>query len=141
MKSLFVTLHFALLSFLGFSQGNQTWSLYQSTNGIEIYTLEVDCRTDQAPAQKAYLVKVVNTNAYNCTVEWDLSVWYNNEKLTDHVKPGENHYTVDLKANESQQGTCDVPYGALYIFKDFITYVSPTKLTSFELENVRVTKI
>ena len=47
--------------------------------------------------------------------------------------------SVKLSGNQTIEGNCETPYGPLYIFKDFITYVSPTKLTRFELENLTVT--
>jgi len=127
---------------MAFSQDEtQTWKLYKSIDGVEIYTMESDCRTDNAPAQKGIIIKVVNTTGDKLKVEWDLSVWYNNEKQVRNVKDGENHYSVQLDPNQITQGSCEVPYGALYIFKDFITYVSPTKLTDFSLDNIRITKI
>lgn len=123
-----------------FAQQENTWNLYSSVNGVSIYFQEVNCSTDQAPAQVAYILKVVNTTASACRISWDLAVWYNNEKLVHDVADGENHMTVEVGPNREVQGTCETPYGALYIFKDFITYVSPTKLTRFELENIQVAK-
>jgi len=137
---LITTIIFSCLT--GFSQANdKDWILYQSVEGVEIYTLEVDCRSESVPAQKAIIVKIVNNNEYSVKVDWDLSVWYNNEKLTNNVKPGENHYSINFNSKQTIEGNCDEPTGAFYIFKDFITYVSPTKLTRFELENIRITKI
>jgi len=142
MKSILL-INALIFSFLtSFSQEqDKGWTLYQSIEGVEIYTQEVDCRSENVPAQKAIIVKVVNNNEYGVKVDWDLSVWYNNEKLTQNVKAGENHYSIDFNGKQTIQGNCDEPTGAFYIFKDFITYVSPTKLTRFELENVSITKI
>ncbi len=120
-----------------FSQ-NSEWTVYKTVNGIDVLYKQVDCITDQAPSQVAYLIKLDNKTANEVVVSWDLSVWYNNEKLSHDVADGENHYSVKLSANQSQEGNCETPYGPLYIFKDFITYVSPTKLTRFELENLTV---
>ncbi len=142
MKNFLVLTAIIFSHLTGFAQLNdKNWILYQSIDGIEIYTQEIDCQSENVPAQKAIIVKVVNTTQSAVKVEWDLTVWYNNEKLVQNVKQGENHYTVDLSSNQTKQGNCDEPNGALYIFKDFITYVSPTKLTRFELENIRITKI
>lgn len=119
-------------------QSEENWTLYTSSNGVDVHYLEVDCTTDQAPAQTAYLIRITNRNSQDVTVEWDLAVWYNYEKLTHDVADGENHQTISLSENQIVMGDCNTPYGALYIFKDFITYVSPTKLTRFELENFTV---
>jgi len=139
-----LTLSFLLCSFLVLSaaaQQTNSWSLYKATNGIEIYYQQVNCTTNNAPSQVAYILKVVNTTTIASRVSWDLKIWYNNEEVVHNVTEGENHMTVEVDANREVVGTCETPYGALYIFKDFITYVSPTKLTRFELENIQVTKI
>lgn len=141
MKTLLLTLTIAFSALAGYAQEDAGWQLYKSLDGVEIYTMEADCYPENIPAQKGVLVKVVNKNDYDCRIEWDLTVWYNYEKQENHIKEGENHYTTEVIAQREVQGTCDTPYGALYIFRDFITYVSPTKLTRFELENIRVTKI
>jgi len=117
---------------------NSEWTIYKSLNGVDVLYKQVDCVTDQAPSQIAYIVKLENKTNNEVVVSWDLSVWYNNEKLSHDVADGENHYSVKVSANQSIEGNCDTPYGPLYIFKDFITYVSPTKLTRFELENLAV---
>lgn len=117
---------------------NSEWTIYKSLNGVDVLYKQVDCVTDQAPSQIAYIVKLENKTNNEVVVSWDLSVWYNNEKLSHDVADGENHYSVKVSANQSIEGNCDTPYGPLYIFKDFITYVSPTKLTRFELENLTV---
>lgn len=114
------------------------WTIYKSLNGVDVLYKQVDCVTDQAPSQIAYIVKLENKTNNEVVVSWDLSVWYNNEKLSHDVADGENHYSVKVSSNQSIQGNCETPYGPLYIFKDFITYVSPTKLTRFELENLTV---
>jgi hypothetical protein len=141
MRNILILTTLIFAQMVAFTQVDEkSWILYKSIEGVEIYTQEIDCRTNNAPAQKAIIVKVVNRNNQTVKVEWDLSVWYNYEKLVQNVKAGENHYSTDLTANQSVEGNCDAPYGAFYIFKDFITYVSPTKLTQFELENIRITK-
>jgi hypothetical protein len=117
---------------------NSEWTIYKSLNGVDVLYKQVDCVTDQAPSQIAYIVKLENKTNNEVVVSWDLSVWYNNEKLSHDVADGENHYSVKVSANQSIQGNCETPSGPLYIFKDFITYVSPTKLTRFELENLTV---
>jgi len=142
MKAIFVSITITFSQLVCFSQiDDNKWVLYKSIDGIEIYTQEINCFSNEAPAQKAIIIKVVNLNRDNCRIEWDLSVWYNSEKLVSNIKDGENHHSIDLNGNQSVLGSCDVPYGPLYIFKDFITYVSPTKLTNFELENILITKI
>lgn len=135
---LYILALFIVLANSAISQ-NSEWTTYKSINGINVLYKQVDCVTDQAPSQIAYLIKLENKTSNEVVVSWDLSVWYNNEKLTHDVADGENHYSVKLSGNQTIEGNCETPYGPLYIFKDFITYVSPTKLTRFELENLTVT--
>jgi len=142
MKAMFISIALIFSQLISFSQvDDNNWVLYRSIDGIEIHTQEINCFSNEAPAQKAIIIKVVNHNKDNYRIEWDLSVWYNNEKSVSNIKDGENHHSIDLAGNQTIQGSCDAPYGPFYIFKDFITYVSPTKLTSYELENIRITKI
>ena len=140
MKSLFSLVLFFLPFISLFAQSEATWTLYQTVNGVEIYTQEVDCYAENIPSQKAYLIKIVNTNSYECSIEWDLAVWYNDVLQSENVKDGENHYTTVVKANSDLVGNCETPYGALYVYKDFILYDAPSKLTRFELENIKTNK-
>lgn len=141
MRSILTLLFIITTTTSVFSQEQKEWTLYSSVNGVDIYFQETNCTTDAAPAQVAYIIKLVNTSQSNVRISWNLAVWYNNEKLTANVSEGENHYELDLTANQTLIGDCNTPFGALYIFKDFITYVSPTKLTRFELENITVANI
>lgn len=136
-KLLFFLLSISMTT-LSWSQ-NTDWELYQTINGVNIYTQSVDCNAKNIPDQKAVLIKVENTNGQSCRVEWDEIIWYNGVQHTQNVASGENHAVVNLTKNEIQEGECDVPRGALYIFSDFITYDSDTKLTKFELQNIKVT--
>lgn len=140
MKALFFLTVVFLPAFGLFAQNEPTWNLYQAVNGIEVYTQEVDCYAENIPSQKAILIKIVNTNSIDFIVDWDLKVWYGGELQTDNVKDGENHHSTVIKANSEVAGTCDVPHGALYIYKDFILYTAPTKLTQFELDNINAIK-
>ena len=134
------TILIATLCFItvAFSQETNDWSVYAKINGVEVSYMQVDCSAKDIPSQVAYIIKITNSSNTAVTVSWDLVVWYNNEKQEHNVKEGENHHEISLSAGESIQGDCEQPFGALYVFKDFITYVSPTKLTRFELENLKV---
>jgi hypothetical protein len=141
MKTILLSISLALFQAIAFTQEQSKWTLYKTVEGVEIYTMEADCYPADIPSQKGILVKVVNTNSYRCSVVWDLAVWYNNEKQETGVRDGENRFTTTLDVNQEVQGSCDSPSGAFYIFKDFIVYDSPTKLTRFELENITIARI
>jgi len=117
------------------------WKLYSVVDGIEIYTIESDCYATNIPDQKAVIIKVVNTTNNDLTVEWDKAIWYNDQLATENTADEENHYLVKVKKNSSKEGSCEIPRGPFYIYKDFITYKTETKLTKFELQNIKVTRI
>jgi hypothetical protein len=136
MKNILSLAFFLTISSLGLSQTND-WQLYSSVDGVDIFTKLTDCDAKNIPSQKAYLLKVVNKTEKEVLVEWDKAIWYNDDLLTTS-SDGENHYSVLVKENSNNEGTCDQPHGPYYIFKDFILYQSETKLTKFELQNIKV---
>jgi len=140
MRQLFFFLLSISVSTYSWSQ-NSEWTLYQNVDGVNIYTKNVDCNAKNIPDQKAVLIKVENTLNQECTIEWDEVIWYNGVQHTLNLSDGENHSVVELGKKEAQTGDCETPRGALYIFSDFITYDSDTKLTKFELQNIKVTRL
>jgi hypothetical protein len=139
MKRYIFPLFAFLFTISSFGQ-DANWKLYSSIDGIEIYTTDSDCYAANIPDQKAIIIKVVNTTNDDLTVEWDKYIWYNDKLVTDNVSDNENHFTIDVKKNSSQEGSCDIPRGPFYIYKDFITYKTDTKLSKFELQNITVTR-
>jgi hypothetical protein len=139
MKKYFVLALSIAISTLTFSQA-ENWSLYQSVEGIDIYTQEVECLENKLPDQTAYILKVVNKTNKNLTIEWDLAIWYNGKLVTGSVPSEENHQTVVLEKNEIRIGDCETPRGALYIIKGFKAASSTTKLTKFEFQNIQISK-
>lgn len=128
------------LTSLSWSQSTE-WVLYENIDGVNVFTKEVDCYAKNIPDQKAVLIKVENTTNDACTIEWDEVIWYNGIQHTKNLTDGENHATVELEKKQTKSGDCEVPRGALYIFSDFITYDSDTKLSKFELQNIKVTRL
>ncbi len=141
MKSIFSAILLLLLTVSASAQTDGKWELFNSTDGVEIYSQEVSCYATNIPDQIAVLFKVVNTTGQRIKIEWDLALWYNGVEHQENLADGENHYTIELDANEIKIGDCEIPFGALYIYKDFITYDTNTKLTKFELQNITVTQI
>ncbi|MBD3637482.1 MAG: hypothetical protein HUJ25_09030 [Crocinitomicaceae bacterium] len=137
MKRTLVFLCAFLLSLSTLGQETE-WQLYASVDGVDIYTKETDCNARNIPAQKAIIIKIVNTTDENLIVEWDRAIWYNGELVTENISDDENHIIVEIDKNSTQEGTCEVPRGALYLYKDFITYDTDTKLTNFELQNLTI---
>lgn len=103
--------------------------------------MEIDCYASNIPDQKAIIIKIENTTDESLQLEWDRAIWYNDKLVTDNVKDGENHMIVRVNGNSSVEGSCDTPRGPLYLYKDFITYQTDTKLTKFELQNIQVVRL
>ncbi|UKN01758.1 hypothetical protein K6119_18700 [Paracrocinitomix mangrovi] len=140
MKSLLGLTLLLTLSFASLAQESK-WEKYTTIDGVEIYTMESDCYAKNIPAQKAILIKVVNTTNQKLKIEWDRAIWYNDKLVTENSTDGENHMVIEIDKNSSQEGSCDVPRGALYLYKDFITYETETKLSKFELQNIKVSRL
>lgn len=120
---------------------NFQWTSLHSIDGVEIFQKELECRVQNIPNQIAHLLKVINNSNSTVRVEWDLAIWYNDELVSHNLSDGENHYSVELAPGESVEGTCEVPSGPLYIYKDFIDLKTSTKLTRFELQNLKITQL
>ena len=128
-----------LVSLNGFSQ-TTNWELYKNVDGVNIYTKLVECDEPSIPGQKAYILKVENTTTQDLQIEWDASYWFNDVQVMSGVAEGENHFVLNVKNMNSIEGECATPRGALYFFVDFTVFDSETKLTNFELENIKVTR-
>lgn len=140
MKTLTLLTSLIATYLVGFSQ-NEGWKLYTSQNGVNIYTKELDCYAKNIPDQKAIIIKVENTNDESLQLEWDRAIWYNEKLITDNISNGEEHMKVRVDGNSTIEGSCDKPNGPLYLYKDFITYQTDTKLTKFELQNIQVVRL
>lgn len=120
--------------------GQQTeWQKYKSVDGIDIFYQETECNAEGVPPQIAIILKFVNTTNKSITIEWDLQVWYNGVQQKEHIADDEDHFSLTIQPNQSIQGNCETPFGALYIYKDFTIYKAKQKLTRFELSNIKVT--
>ncbi|MEX1002005.1 MAG: hypothetical protein WDZ35_07810 [Crocinitomicaceae bacterium] len=140
MKNYLILICVFFFSTLAVAQDTE-WELYATVDGVEIYTRSVDCYAKNIPDQKAVIIKVVNTTGEQLNIEWDEAIWYNGEPVKENATDDENHYTISLPPNKSVEGECETPRGALYIYKDFITYETDVKLTKFELQNIKVSRL
>ena len=140
MKTLTLISSLFLTAFLGYSQ-TEDWKFYTTQNGVNIYTKEIDCYAKNIPDQKAIIIKVENTTNKPLQLEWDRAIWYNDKLITDNISNGEEHMTIEIEGNSSIEGSCEKPNGPLYLYKDFITYQTDTKLTKFELQNIQVVRL
>lgn len=131
---LFLTLAITSISM---AQSND-WQLYKAIDGVEIYSKLEDCVDNQLPEQRAVILKVVNTNSTDVTVDWDLMIWYSGKLITTVPQNPEYHFSFIVPKNSSVEGNCDMPRGAFYIMKEWISLTNTRKLSRFELDNIQV---
>jgi len=139
MKSFFILLILSISS-ISLSQNEGEWQLFKSVSGVDFYQKETDCTPDNIPSQKGVLIKIINTNEVSASISWELDVWYNDVQHKANIRDGENEYHFTLDSNEKVEGSCNVPNGALYIFKEFIVFKDDTKMTKFEFRNIKIQK-
>ena len=114
------------------------WELYKTIDGVEIYTKLEDCLDNKLPDQRAVIIKVVNTQSSDVTVDWDLMIWYSGKLITTDPQSPENHFSFSVSKNSTVEGSCDTPRGPFYIMKEWISLSNNRKLSRFELDNVQV---
>lgn len=139
MKRFLVLFLSIAISSVSLAQSND-WELYKTIDGVEIYTKLEDCLDNKLPDQRAVIIKVVNTQSKEITVDWDLMIWYNGKLITTQPQSPENHFTFTVPSNSSVQGECDTPSGPFYIMKEWISLTNNRKLSRFELDNVQITR-
>jgi hypothetical protein len=124
----------------GFSSAQAEWSLFQSSNGVEIYTKEVVC----SPASNDVLAemiifKVINKTGNAKNVSWQYDLYYNQQCKTC----GKDEYQInfDLNGYQTIEGICHSKQGLpnLYIHKRFVNKITNTEeLTGFNLSELTI---
>lgn len=137
MKYFILPLLLCLLSATGFSQSN--WSLYKSIDGVNIFTKEADCFPSDNMNQSVTLIKIVNTNQYNITVEWDLELWYDGVENQSNGSE-ELHQKIEVKSNGIISGNCELSNKQLYIYKKFLDFENAKTTTKYILANLMISK-
>ena len=137
MKRFLVLFLAVAITSISMAQSND-WQLYKTVEGVEIYTKLEECLDNKLPDQRAVIIKVVNTQSADVTVDWDLMIWYSGKLITTEPQSPENHFSFTVTKNSSVEGSCDNPRGAFYIMKEWISLSNSRKLSRFELDNIQV---
>ncbi|GAB4279450.1 MAG: hypothetical protein Kow0068_03450 [Marinilabiliales bacterium] len=112
------------------------WTLYNETNGVQIFTKPHECHDYINDIHKQYmLLKIVNTNNENVTVSFDKNLYYNN--VYTPGENGENNVILEISPMSSIEGDCD-SMQELKIFDSYMEFEPKSKLTKFELTNINV---
>lgn len=130
-----------IISLQGLSQTKDSWTLFNTIDGVEFYHKETSCTPKGIPSQVGLLIKIINTNNYRIESSWNLRIWYDGIEQTTNIRDEENHITIEIDKKASLTGTCDTPTGNLYIFKKFIIYTEGAEMSNFSFDEVTVKKI
>ncbi|MFO8053920.1 MAG: hypothetical protein R6U19_01990 [Bacteroidales bacterium] len=123
------------------------WTLYQEKEGVEIYQKSTNCHDPSEGYHRRHiLLKFVNTTNQDLEVSWFIETWYNGNCSTCHEpEDPEFFHSIDLKANETKEGSCDVHKGqTLKIYETSITEDGEkaqediAELTDYDLHKLRV---
>jgi hypothetical protein len=142
MKPVKQTISFLMLVFFAsvFSFAQAEWTLFQSSNGVEIYTKEVVC----SPAgndvlAEMIIIKVINKTGNAKNISWQYDLYYNHQCKTC----GNDEYQINFELNGYQtiEGICRTLQGIpnLYIHKKFISKIINTEeLNDFNLSEITI---
>ena len=143
--SIYSKLLFPFLLFLalnGFTQtANNTWKLYKSVDGIEIYTANKECHDFANGIHYDYIVlKFVNKTSVSKKITWSENLYYNGKCYGCDGNSDKPLFVVELDPNESKEGGCEKDDGDTFrIFNRFLNYTDKPTLTKFELMKLIVT--
>ncbi len=128
------------LSFLGLylrsqndiKQVKQEWQLLQSTQGVNFYIQEVECRDIQENFfQNSVLLKIENTLNNKVDIEWITKAFYDGKCADcDLIQK------LSIDKNKSIEGNCDIfsEHNNLRIFRSFLNRENQITLDHVKVE-------
>ena len=138
MKSLKFILALVIVISLGSFKQSNDWTLYKTEKGVQFFYKTTDC--DDAKNglyQNFVILKVVNTTNFDVNVSFKKEVWYNNECRTCNDDSKELITKLTLSPNSEKTGDCK---GELSIFSEFKDKPDVSKLSKFELVDIKVNR-
>jgi hypothetical protein len=114
------------------------WVLYQENNGVEQYYKFQECHLpNEGYHRENVLIKLVNKTPVVKEVSWDNVMWYGENCINCDANSPEEHRSVILQPNETQEAKCEVlgPM-TLKLFSKFLNYdMDEWFLIHFEFRN------
>ena len=142
MYYLLKTCSFAVLSLFlfGFKSSDSKWSEYLQNDQIKIEVKEEACDDVKNGINNSYFfIRISNKTNTDLHVSFTKELWYN--EVCTNCEGGDEFKTVlNLKANETLEGTCDSKTKNLKIFKS-MQNGSKRVLTKFEFKNLAITEL
>ena len=132
-----------ILFFLSTSILGQEKTKFIQKDGVFVSSTTSNCSMSMGYDTQRKILKFENTNNHPVILTWDLHLWFDGTCKTCNDPNGEYSFTLQLDANETISGSCDLnAESKLQFFSKFIdedTDIS-TVLTKFELHNFSVVK-
>ena len=116
------------------------WQLDREVDGIQIYAKRVECHDHMNGIFKEFvMLKFVNTTSQNLRLNWEMELWYDGKCLTCGLASQEYHYSLDLEAGSSLEGSCDKQSPReVKLHLRLLNYAHVPKLTQYNLANLQV---
>lgn len=108
---------------------------YFSNNDVTVTSKVEECHYPENGIHSEYqFITITNKTANEVTVDYNLDLWYNNEKRTPDV----THYSFTIPANSSVSGSCADRKAGLSVYSKILDLPAKTGLTKFELNELKV---
>ncbi len=118
---------------LGFTVSAQ--ENYFSNDQVTITSNTVECHYPENGIHSEYVfLKLTNNTNEEIAVNYDLDLWYNNQKISPDV----TNYTITVPANSSTEGTCESRKSGLSVYSKILDLPAKSGLTKFELNNLKI---
>lgn len=121
------------------------WVEYAKIDGVVIEYRFEGCNSSEEMGYhntNTVFFRLVNRNAKSVTVSWTTKLFFNGEcSNCEKLERSEYQHSVELGSKETIEGNCDSRNSDISIPANFIIKypgMSDTKLTNFELINLRV---
>lgn len=138
MKSLKFILGLVIILSLGSFKQSSDWTLYKTEKGVQFFYKVTDCDDEKNGLYQNFVIlKVVNTTNFDVKVSFKKEVWYNNECRTCDDYGNEFTTNLSLLSNSEKVGNCK---GELSIFSEFKDKPDVSKLSKFELVDIKVNR-
>lgn len=146
MTTIYKILFLAISSLVVFNFKAQSndWELYRSVDGVELFTMKVNCKPKKGGFDRdLILIKVVNTNNVTKSISWKEALWYNDNCFSCNSNSNEFLKEFSLFPNSQIIGECegfDYPFLTLFVQFTDKDYKSQDVqiLTKFELRDLRI---
>lgn len=123
----------AIVSVFAFTASAQ--ENYFSNDQVTITSQKVECHYPENGIHSEYVfLKITNNTSQEISINYDLDLWYNNEKRTPDV----TNFSYTIPANGSVEGSCESRKSGLSVYSKILDLPAKTGLTKYELNNLKV---